>query len=489
MLLRFDSYGLDTDKRELRRGAELVSVGPQVFDLLVFLVRNRERVVSKDDLIASVWGGRTVSDSTLTSHINAARKAVGDSGMEQRLIRTIARKGLRFVGEVLDDASRVEVQAPAPDLRQEIHFCTAGDGARIAYAAVGQGPPLVKTANWLNHLEFDWESPIWRHLLHALAAEHQLVRYDARGNGLSDWDVGEFSLPAFVADLESVVGATGLKRFALYGMSQGCAVAIAYSLLHPENVSHLVLYGGFIKGKRHRGSPQDIEQADALLTLMRQGWGQDNPAFRQIFTSLFIPDGTSEQMQWWNDLQRKTTTPENAVRLRRAVDDIDISHMLSQVSVPTLVMHCRDDAVQPFEEGRRLAAGIPGARFVALEGRNHVILEGDPSWGRFLRKYGGSWHTRGRTGAGTKSGFPALALHQNFFVSWRCHVENVATGFFGGRAGGNPAGAGPGQGRRALRHLVDGESVDKGHRLRRQAVRHHCRPQGADQQDRRQAQG
>ena len=149
-------------------------------------------------------------------------------------------------------------------------------------------------------------------------------------------------------------------------MSQGCAVAIAYSLLHPEKVSHLVLYGGFIKGKRRHGSPQDIEQADALLTLMRQGWGQDNPAFRQIFTSLFIPDGTSEQMQWWNDLQRKTTTPENAARLRRAVDDIDISHMLSQVSVPTLVMHCRDDAVQPFEESRRLAAGIPGARFVAL---------------------------------------------------------------------------------------------------------------------------
>jgi DNA-binding winged helix-turn-helix (wHTH) protein/pimeloyl-ACP methyl ester carboxylesterase len=382
--MRFDGYDLDTDKRELRRGTELVSVGPQVFDLLVFLLRNRERVVSKDDLIAHVWGGRTVSDSTLTSHINAARKAVGDSGEEQRLIRTIARKGIRFVGEVLDDAPRAETPASAPGLRQEIHFCTAGDGARLAYATVGRGPPLVKTANWLNHLEFDWESPIWRHLLHALAAEHQLVRYDARGNGLSDWDVDEFSLPVFVADLECVVEATGLKHFALYGMSQGCAVAIAYSLLHPEKVSHLVLYGGFIKGKRRRGSPQDIEQADALLTLMRQGWGQDNPAFRQIFTSLFIPDGTSEQMQWWNDLQRKTTTPENAVRLRRAVDEIDISHMLPQVRVPTLVMHCRDDAVQPFEEGRRLAAGIPGARFVALEGRNHVILENDPSWGRFL---------------------------------------------------------------------------------------------------------
>ncbi|HUQ36749.1 MAG TPA: alpha/beta hydrolase [Aestuariivirga sp.] len=288
------------------------------------------------------------------------------------------------MGELSDDAPRAETQVIAQGLRQEVHFCNAGDGARIAYAAVGHGPPLVKTANWLNHLEFDWESPIWSHLLRALASDHQLIRYDARGNGLSDWDVEEFSLQAFVADLECVVGAMGLKRFALYGMSQGCAVAVAYSLLHPEKVSHLILYGGFIKGKRRRGSPQDIEQADALLTLMRQGWGQENPAFRQIFTSLFIPDGTSEQMQWWNDLQRKTTSPENAVRLRRAVDDIDISDMLSRVSVPTLVMHCRDDAVQPFEEGRRLAAGIPGARFVALAGRNHVILEGDPSWSRFL---------------------------------------------------------------------------------------------------------
>ena len=231
-----------------------------------------------------------------------------------------------------------------------------------SFAAAHMEPCLLQS----EQLEVVDQEGAREHHQPALAAEHQLVRYDARGNGLSHWDVGEFSLPAFVTDLECVVEATGLKRFALYGMSQGCAVAIAYSLLHPEKVSHLVLYGGFIKGKRRHGSPQDIEQADALLTLMRQGWGQDNPAFRQIFTSLFIPDGTSEQMQWWNDLQRKTTTPENAARLRRAVDDIDISHMLSQVSVPTLVMHCRDDAVQPFEEGRRLAAGIPGARFVAL---------------------------------------------------------------------------------------------------------------------------
>jgi pimeloyl-ACP methyl ester carboxylesterase len=272
------------------------------------------------------------------------------------------------------------------DLRQDIHFCTAPDGVRIAYAEVGHGPPLVKTANWLSHLEFDWQSPVWKHLLHALAANHRLIRYDARGNGLSDWEVNDISFEAFVRDLESVVEATGLQRFDLLGMSQGCAVSIAYAVRHPERVSRLVLHGGFARGRRKRGSVTDTEQSDAVLTLIRHGWGQENPAFRQIFTSLFIPGGSAEQMQWFNDLQRITTSPENAVRIRQAVDEIDVSNLLAQVKVPTLVLNCRNDAVHPFDEGRRLAAGIPGARLVALEGSNHVILESDPAWPRFIEE-------------------------------------------------------------------------------------------------------
>ncbi len=391
MQFHFADHVLDVERRELKRGSALIAVEPQVFDLLVYLLRNRDRVVSKDDLIAAVWGGRIVSDSTLTSRINAARKAVGDSGERQAVIRTIARKGIRFVGEVSEQTAAMPAvghsapsqPSPAP-ARQEIHFCTASDGVRIAYAEVGEGPPLVKAANWLNHLEYDWQSPIWSPLLHELAAAHRLIRYDARGNGLSDWEVDDISLDAFTRDLESVVEATGSARFALLGISQGCAVSIAYAVRHPERVSHLILYGGFAQGKRRRGGAKDIEQSDALLTLMRQGWGQENPAFRQIFTSLFLPGGSAEQMQWFNDLQRVTTSPENAVRIRQAVDEIDVGDLLARVSVPTLVLHCRDDAVQPFEEGRRLAAGIKGARFVALEGRNHLILESDPAWSRFL---------------------------------------------------------------------------------------------------------
>jgi pimeloyl-ACP methyl ester carboxylesterase/DNA-binding SARP family transcriptional activator len=291
-----------------------------------------------------------------------------------------------FVGEVNEKAeSRPAAPVESPHgLQQKVHFCMTSDNVRIAYALAGQGLPLVKAANWLNHLEYDWQSPIWSDLLHALAAEYQLIRYDERGNGLSDWNVDDISFEAFVRDLASVVDATGLQRFTLLGISQGCAVSIAYAVRHPERVSHLVLYGGYARGRRKRGSTEEIEASNATLTLMRLGWGQDNPAFRHIFTSLFIPDGTAEQMKWFDDLQRVTTSAENAFRIRRTMNDIDVSDLLERVSVPTLVAHCNGDAVVPFEEGRLMASRIPGARFVALESRNHLILPGEPALGRFL---------------------------------------------------------------------------------------------------------
>lgn len=381
MLFLFEDFALDCERRELRAGGAIVPVEPQVFDILVHLVENRNRVVSKDDLIASIWRGRIVSDSTLDSRINAVRKAIGDSGGQQRLIRTMSRKGLRFVGEVKSAAKtgKSQTHSTAP-LQQQVHFCTASDGVRIAYAVAGEGPPLVKAANWLNHLEYDWQSPIWSGLLHELATDHQLVRYDERGNGLSDWVVEDISFEAFVRDLESVVQAARLNRFALFGISQGCAVSIVYAIRHPERVTHLVLYGGFARGRAKR----DPEHARTLLSLVRQGWGQENPAFRQFFTSLFLPEGTPEQMQWFNDLQRITTSPENAVRIMQATGEVDISDLLPQVRVPTLVLHCRNDAGVVLDEGRRLAAGIPGAKFVALESRNHLVLKSEPAWEKFI---------------------------------------------------------------------------------------------------------
>lgn len=381
VLFLFEDFALDCERRELRAGGAMIPVEPQVFDILVHLVENRDRVVSKDDLIASVWNGRIVSDSTLDSRINAVRKAIGDSGGQQRLVRTMSRKGFRFVGAVTSTGKPARHgNSSAALLQQEVHFCTASDGVRIAYAVAGQGPPLVKAANWLNHLEYDWQSPLWSELLHELAASHRLVRYDERGNGLSDWDVDDISFEAFVRDLESVVDAAGLERFALLGISQGCAVSVVYAIRHPERISHLVLYGGFARGRATR----DPEHARTLLSLVKQGWGQENPAFRQFFTSLFFPEGTPEQMQWFNDLQRITTSPENAVRIMQATGELDISDLLPQVRVPTLVLHCRNDAAVVLDEGRRLAAGIPGAKFVALESRNHLVLESEPAWEKFI---------------------------------------------------------------------------------------------------------
>ena len=384
----FSGFSIDSETAELRRGGAVVAIEPQVFDVLFYLIKNRDRVVSQDELVEVIWSGRAISPSALTSRINAARTAIGDSGAAQALIKTLPRKGYRFIGDVIEGTYQLASIANSnteqlSKQRQHVQFCTSGNEVKIAWAEVGEGSPIVKAGNWLNHLEYDWESPIWSHMLHWLAEEHKLVRYDARGNGLSDWDAQDISFDAFVRDLEAVVDAAGLKQFALFGASQGCAVSIAYAVRHPERVSKLVLYGGFAKGRRMRGEVHSVEQAEAMVTLMRTGWGQDNPAFRQVFTSLFVPSGTQEQMNWFNDLQRKTTSADNAVRMRLVSDTLDVSELLPRVSVPTLVLHCRGDAVQPFEEGRKIAAGIPGAQFVGLDGVNHLILETDACWPRF----------------------------------------------------------------------------------------------------------
>jgi DNA-binding winged helix-turn-helix (wHTH) protein/pimeloyl-ACP methyl ester carboxylesterase len=391
MRFLFGDYALDLERRELRRGAELVEVEPQVFDLLAYLVEHRDRVASKDDLPAAVWRGRIVSESTLTSRITAARQAIGDSGEQQRFIRTVSRRGFRFVGEVREQSAAPPAGGPdhVPGRAdrmpaQEVSFCRTSEGINLAVAVCGKGLPVVKAANWMNHVEFDWQSPVWSPLLTRLAAQFRLIRYDERGTGLSDWDVGEISFETFVRDLETVADALDLHRFALFGNAQGAAVAIAYAVRHPERVSRLVLSGGYAQGWRARGNPAEIEGRKALLRLVRVGWGQDNPAFRQVFTSLMIPGGTLEQSQWVNDLQRVSTSPANAARLLQVFGDIDVTQLLPRVAAPTLVLHSRGDAPCPFEQGLMLARGIPNARFVALESRNNVILSHEPAWQRFV---------------------------------------------------------------------------------------------------------
>ncbi len=273
-----------------------------------------------------------------------------------------------------------------PSTAQQIRFCTAPDGISIAYAVVGDGPPLVKLPNWMNHLELDWQSPVWGHWLRALTEGHTLVRYDQRSVGLSDWQVPEFTFDGMVDDLGVVVDAAGLEHFSLLGISQGCSLSIAYAVQNPERVSRLVLYGGFAKHASLSGSEMDRQQRENQAQMIRQGWGKDNPAFRQFFTSLFMPVATKEQMNWFNELQKVATSPENAARVFEFSSHIDVSDLCSRVSMPTLVLHCRDDGIVPFEQGRRMAAMIPNARFVALDGKNHIILEDEPAWPRFVEE-------------------------------------------------------------------------------------------------------
>ena len=267
---------------------------------------------------------------------------------------------------------------------QQIRYCTTTDGVRIEYALVGEGPPLVKAPNWLIHLEFEWNSPVWRHWWQELAKDHLVVRFDQRGSGLSDRSVGAQSFDSWVQDLGAVVDHIGLDQFDLLGISQGGAIAAVYTANHRRRVDRLILYGAYARGRAKRG--ESVEESEAMLTLTRAGWGRDNPAYRQMFTSRFMPEATIEQMRWFNDLQRVSTSPENAAAVMAEIGQIDVLSALDRIDVPTLILHAREDAQVPFEQGRQLAALIPDSRFVELDGRNHLLIETEPAWAVALRE-------------------------------------------------------------------------------------------------------
>jgi pimeloyl-ACP methyl ester carboxylesterase/DNA-binding CsgD family transcriptional regulator len=267
---------------------------------------------------------------------------------------------------------------------QRIRYVSTGDGVQLAWAEAGTGPVLIKAANWMTHLEYEWESPVWRHWMRFFSDHFRFVRHDERGCGMTDWEVGDLSFERWVEDLEAVVAAVEPQEpFALLGISQGAATCVAYAARHPERVSQLVLYGGYARGTFRRGDPDKERLYRALIEITRLGWGKDNPAFRQVFTSRFIPGATDEQISWFNDLCLKTTSPENAARLLETRSTVDVIELLEKVQAPTLVLHSRDDDVIPISEGRILAAGISGAQFIELDSKNHVLLEIEPAWERF----------------------------------------------------------------------------------------------------------
>jgi pimeloyl-ACP methyl ester carboxylesterase len=358
---------------------------------IIPVLANRATMPQADDLPDSL--------REFTFH-NAAEVDAGRDFDQQidRLINTMDRlfaskTGLHLtrnahkpVAETVKATVQVQ-RAPlmSPGVNQEIKFCRAADGVRLAYSTVGQGPVLLRTAHWLNHLQHDWDNPVWGPMLRGLAAEHTLIRCDARGNGLSDWEVADISFDAWVSDLETVVEAVGAKRFALLGVSQSCSVSIAYAVRHPERVSRLILYGGFALGACLR-SPAARERHKAMATLVRLEWGADNPIIRQIFGTEFVPDAPKDLFDSFNEWQRLVTSGECAARYLLTAGEIDVRDLLPKVAVPTLVMHRRGDMRVPFEEGRQMAAAIPGARFIALDGRNHIPLEDESAFERFFEE-------------------------------------------------------------------------------------------------------
>jgi pimeloyl-ACP methyl ester carboxylesterase/DNA-binding winged helix-turn-helix (wHTH) protein len=385
-VVRFAGLVLDLDACVLARDSgDAIPLTRGEFALLRMFVTRSGRVISRDTLLDAFANRRFEPfDRSVDVLVGRLRRKIEADPKKPRLIVTVPGEGYRFEGlrfRPRDEAVEPERTKAA----QTIKYCRAPDGVRLAYAISGSGPFLVKSANWMNHLEYDWESPIWRHVFRGLSRGHTLIRYDARGNGMSDWDVDKLSLDAWVTDLETVVDAAGAESFPLLGISQGGAVAVAYAVRHPEHVSHLILYGAFALGGKKR-APAEKEMREAMTTLMRLGWGADNPSFRQMFTARFIPGGTHEQADYFNELQLKTTSAKCAARYFDVCGDFDITDLLPRVKAPTLVMHVRDDLVVPFEAGRQLAAGITGARFVPFPGRNHLFLEHEPASDRFFEE-------------------------------------------------------------------------------------------------------
>ena len=388
---QFGPFHLDARERRLSRGGEVIPLRLKVFDTLLVLVENAGRLVTKQELLDAVWPETTVEENNLNHNVSVLRRALGERATGQQYIETVPRVGYRFAAPVESIAAPARPPAAPPGAakpRQEIRYCTTTDGVRLAYATTGSGPPLVKASNWLTHLDFEWGSPIWRHWYAELSRHHRLVRYDERGTGMSQRNVNDVNFDTWVRDLEAVVDAAGLERFALLGISRGGPIAIAYAVKHPERVTHLVLYGAFAVGLNHVGTAEQIEAGRALASLTRLGWGLDNPAFCRTFTCRFIPEGTPEHERWFDELQRVSTSPENAARLMEAGDNLDVRPLLRQVKTPTLILHCDRDHLVPSEAGRIIAAKIPGARYVSLPSANHLVLEEEPAWPLLLEELG-----------------------------------------------------------------------------------------------------
>jgi len=372
MVLRFAGVELDLRAGELRRDGVPVATEPQVFALIALLAERPGALVSYDEIHRAIWGGRIVSDAALASRLAAARRALGDDGQRQAVIETVPRRGLRLRAE--------PEKAYDGSGTQGVRFARSHDGTRIAFATTGAGPGLLRAGHFLTHLELDWQSPVWRPLLERLGSSFRVTRYDQRGTGLSDPDPPTRDIDALTDDLEAVADAAGLTRFPIFAASQGVPVSLSFVARRPARVTALVLYGGFVRGAELRTGGAGAARSEAMRTLIREGWGRAGSAFATAFAALYMPDADAAQLAAMTRMQLASSGGESAVALRAAIDRIDVSGLLADVRAPCLVIHAREDGVQPLSEARDLAAGLPGAGLRVLDSRNHVPLPQDPAW-------------------------------------------------------------------------------------------------------------
>ena len=366
--ISFAGFVLDLERAEVRNAAgHRVTLRPQAYALLRHLAIEAPRLVGKDELMQAVWPGVIVTDDSLTQCVKHLRDALGDHA--HRIVQTEARRGYRLCCDAGDGAD---------EFKQEIRFATTSDGARIAYATSGEGVPLVRAAHWLTHLDWDWRTEPFGPRIRRFSKRFRFVRYDARGLGLSDRNVMPGTLEEQVHDLEAVVEANGLERFALLGPSGGATIAIRYAAIHPERVTRLVLQGTVLRGWLRNGETPEF--VAALAHIIERGWGNDNAAFRQIMTSQLWPAADARQMEAFNHLQQVSATPKAAALQMSRTADMDVTADLPHVRCPTLILHSPRDARVPFELSREAAAMIPGARLVPFDSPNHSPLSGEPAF-------------------------------------------------------------------------------------------------------------
>ncbi len=374
---------------KLSSGKDRSTLSPKATEVLEYMIFRAGMVLSREEILQAVWRGLFVNPDLVREYIFEIRKSLGDDAKNPSYIETVGRRGFRLIGPVSvqhgeDQASYSALSPAQPNPLPLVKYCRSKDGTSIAHTVSGEGYPMLISGSWMTHLEQDWQNPAYGDYIRHLSDKFTVIRYDQRGNGLSQWADVDISFERMVDDMEVVIDAYDFNKVAILGLSQGASVSLAYALRHPERISHLVLSGGYSRGRKHRGNEAEIEESEALVNLIRNSWGNENPAIRQILTTMFMPDATKAEMQWFNEFQKLCGPAENIAQFRALFDDIDVSNLLTEISLPTLVLHSDRDAVAPLSEGKILASQIPDASFVQLDSPNHLLFSSEPDFERMI---------------------------------------------------------------------------------------------------------